>query len=78
MHSTILFEPSPSAGNRWFSITSATWSVLNTAMMMQRAGAASSAMLFTARPPISFSRARRAGSMSKPTTGIPASSSRLA
>ena len=42
MQRTILPEPSPSAGNRWFSTTSSTCSVLNTATMMQRAGLASS------------------------------------
>ena len=78
MHSTILFESSPSAGSRWFSITSSTWSVLNTAMMMQREGCANPAIVRTARPPISSSRARRAGSISKPVTGIDASIRRVA
>src|SRR5665647_2675905 len=46
--------------------------------MMQRAGAASSAIVSAGRPPISASRARRAGSTSKPVTGMPASSRRRA
>ena len=41
-------------------------------------GLASSAMVSAGWPPISLSRARRAGSMSKPLTAMPAFSSRWA
>jgi hypothetical protein len=62
--STILREVSPTAGRMWFSTTSSTCDVSNTASTIGSQARATSAIDAAARPPMSASRTPLAASMS--------------
>ena len=75
--STILAERSAAAGNSSRSITSSTWSVLNTARTMGLQRCARSPTQAAGRPPDCASFTFLAPSTSKPMTAKPAPSKRL-